>query len=125
MDFAQSGDAHTKYLCSDNYSKSRGRKTNLLMSVSLTSNKHLIACERKHYGQTGQYGIRGKIASLIQALYSKTPNAVRMDGHLSEWFETMSGVRQGDVLSPHLFNIFIFSVAREVFGGVEGQLKFT
>src|SRR6218665_192120 len=36
-----------------------------------------------------------------------TLSAVRVNGELSEWFETVMEVLQGCVLSPLLFNIFL------------------
>ena len=72
-----------------------------------------------------RYGISGKLALVIEALYRRTPNAVQVDGQYSDWFDTHTGVRQGDALSPHLFNIYIDAVAREAFEGIEGRVKFT
>ena len=40
-------------------------------------------------------------------MYPKTRSSVKVNDDLSKWFETECGVRQGDVLSPTLFNIFI------------------
>jgi len=43
----------------------------------------------------------------MEALYKDTMSAIRVDGDLSEWFITISGVMQGCVLSPLLFNILL------------------
>ena len=48
-----------------------------------------------------------KIVRLLEALYNDTMSAVRIDGDLSEWFITISGIMQGCVLSPLLFNILL------------------
>ena len=40
---------------------------------------------------------------LLEDLYSNTFSCVRVDGGLSPWFETSSGVRQGRVVAPELF----------------------
>ena len=48
-----------------------------------------------------------KIINLLQALYSKSNSAVRVNGDLTEWFQTTVGVRQGCVISPQLFNILL------------------
>lgn len=52
-------------------------------------------------------GYEDKIVRLLEALYKDTMSAVRVDGDLSEWFITISGVMQGCALSPLLFNILL------------------
>ena len=44
---------------------------------------------------------------LLEALYKDTISGMRVDGDLSQWFETVVGVMQGCVLSPLLFNILL------------------
>ena len=53
------------------------------------------------------------LADLVQELYAGTRCQVRPDGSVSPSFEVKSGVRQGCVLSPLLFNCFINKVLRE------------
>ena len=50
-------------------------------------------------------GIPPKIIVLIQSLYSGSASAVRIGGALSEYFSVATGVRQGCVLAPSLFNV--------------------
>ena len=61
-----------------------------------------------------RYNIEGKIYVAIKALYTKTSACINLNGHLSHWFETFIGVRQGDNLSPMLFNIFLNDLATEI-----------
>ena len=49
-------------------------------------------------------GIPTKIIELIANLYTGTESAVKCDGGLSSFFPVSSGVRQGCVLAPTLFN---------------------
>ena len=51
------------------------------------------------------YGIPDKIINIMMNLYRGSSCAVRVDGALSDFFEIHSGVRQGCVLSPLLFDI--------------------
>jgi len=52
-------------------------------------------------------------------MHTDTFSAVRINGELLDWFETVMGVLQGCVLSPLLFNIFLEMVMRGL-GGVVG-----
>ena len=52
-------------------------------------------------------GYPEKIIKILENAYRDTFSAVRVDGELSEWFNTIVGVLQGCVLSPMLFNIFL------------------
>ena len=40
---------------------------------------------------------------MLQDLYENTMSVVRVDGGLTDWFETTAGVLQGCNLSPLLF----------------------
>ena len=51
--------------------------------------------------------VDGPFYFVIKSMYTKTRSTVKVNDDLSNWFETECGVRQGDVLSPTLFNIFI------------------
>ena len=48
-----------------------------------------------------------KIVRLLQALYQISTSAVRVDDNITEWFRTLTGLRQGCILSPQLFNILL------------------
>ena len=61
-----------------------------------------------------QYNINGKVYKAIQKLYSNTWSCIRLNSLYTEFFNTKSGVRQGDNLSPTLFNIFINDLIREI-----------
>jgi len=53
------------------------------------------------------YGYPEKIVRILENIYSETFSAVRVGGDLTEWFQTVVGVLQGDVLFPLLFLIFL------------------
>jgi len=47
------------------------------------------------------------IVAIVVEWYSKLFVAVKWNSQLSYWFPVRSGVRQGSVLSPSLFSIFM------------------
>ena len=51
--------------------------------------------------------INGKFYDILCSLYAKSCVCVRFGDHRTDLFESKVGVRQGDVLSPNLFKIFI------------------
>ena len=59
-------------------------------------------------------GISPKIIRLIQDLYSKSKTCIKLDNKLSDYFQVSLGVRQGCVLSPILFNIYINGLVRSL-----------
>ena len=52
-------------------------------------------------------GYPEKIIKILENAYRDTFSAVRVDGELSKWFNTIVGFLQGCDLSPMLFNIFL------------------
>uniref|UniRef100_A0A8D0CI05 Reverse transcriptase domain-containing protein n=1 Tax=Scleropages formosus TaxID=113540 RepID=A0A8D0CI05_SCLFO len=54
---------------------------------------------------------------MLQALYNGSTSSVRVRNELSEEFPIQTGVRQGDVASPLLFNIVIDAIMRKAFEG--------
>ena len=59
-------------------------------------------------------GVRGKMWRMLRALYSNVESCVIVDGESSEWFESQMGVRQGCILSPVLYSIFMNVFALEL-----------
>ena len=53
------------------------------------------------------YNINAKLTQVIQNLYSKATSAVFFNNMIGNWFRTSVGVRQGCLLSPILFKIFL------------------
>jgi len=61
-----------------------------------------------------QVGIEGKMYYIIKALYDQTESNVKVNNCFTEWFDTKSGVRQGDSMSPTLFSIFVNDLATRI-----------
>ena len=59
-------------------------------------------------------GIPARIIGLLTSLYSGTVGAVKCGGGVSSFFPVNTGVRQGCVLAPSLFNTCMDWVLRRV-----------
>ena len=54
-----------------------------------------------------EYNIDANLVRIIEQLLDTATSAVQLNGSIGEWFRTTVGVRQGCLLSPTLFNIFL------------------
>jgi len=59
-------------------------------------------------------GINGKMYFAVKSLYLSTEACVKVNNLYTPWFDYTYGVKQGDSLSPTLFNIFIDDLAKNV-----------
>ena len=53
------------------------------------------------------YGIPNEIVEAIKCLYDNSKSCVRNQNELSEFFDVLKGVFQGDTLAPYLFDIVL------------------
>jgi hypothetical protein len=76
-----------------------------------------------------QEGVPTKLVRLVRVWYQGVSAKVKVNDVTSASFETKVGVRQGDTLSPLLFNIFINGIVEKVKedggGGELGELRVT
>ena len=70
-----------------------------------------------------KYKINTSIIRVIENLYDKAQSAVLFNGSTGEWFRTTVGVRQGCLLSPTLFNIFLERIMCEALDDHEGSVS--
>ena len=67
------------------------------------------------------YGIGGRLLRGVKSLHVGSKACVRVGNEVSEWFPVRVGLRQGCVMSPWLFNLYIDGVVREVNARVLGR----
>ena len=60
------------------------------------------------------YGVGGKLLKAVQSFYVDSRTCVRVGNDVSEWFPLNVGLRQGCVMSPLLFNVYMDGVVREM-----------
>ena len=70
-----------------------------------------------------KYNINASIRQAIENQYDKAQSAVLFNGSTGEWFRTTVGARQGCLLSPTLFNIFLESIMCEALDDHEGSVS--
>ena len=68
------------------------------------------------------FGIEGLI-QIIQALYNTPSSAVLLNSDIGEFFKTTVGVRQGCLLSPVLFNLFLEKIMRETLNNFHSTIS--
>ncbi|KAI5726244.1 hypothetical protein M8J77_025735 [Diaphorina citri] len=67
-----------------------------------------------------ELGLDRKTCNLINATLSDTTSKVKFRGELSEAFSIKTGVRQGDLASPTLFNCVLEKIIREWLNSIPG-----
>ncbi len=70
-----------------------------------------------------KYNFSTKLIHVIEQLYSKATSAVLSNGSVGDWFRTTVGVRQGCLLSPTLFNIFLERIMADALEDHKGTVS--
>ena len=70
-----------------------------------------------------EIGFSSHIVDFIKSLYTDQSATVRKTLGLTVGFRIEQGVRQGCILSPHLFNIYSEVIMRNALEGFEGTVK--
>ena len=56
-------------------------------------------------------GVDGKFLQIVKAVYQDVKCAVKVNGVLTDWFSVHRGLRQGCILSPLFFNMYLNDLA--------------
>ena len=70
-----------------------------------------------------KYNISSNLIRVIEHLYNRDTSAVLSNGIVGDWFRTTVGVRQGCLLSPTLFNIFLERIMTDALDDHEGSVS--
>ena len=55
-----------------------------------------------------------KIINILKAFHDDTQGVVKFEGHMSNEFSIRTGVKQGHILSPLLFNLYLNAITKSV-----------
>ncbi len=61
-----------------------------------------------------ELGIDGKMYESIKSIYHRAFCAVRINGTMTDWFESSQGTKQGDNLSPNCFSLYLNPLLTEL-----------
>ena len=70
-----------------------------------------------------KYGVPGHTVGLVDQMYAGTWCWVKMEVEVSKWFVVQTGVRQGCVLFPILFNCYRDNIMREAIESMGGGIS--
>ena len=70
-----------------------------------------------------KYNISTNLIQVIKNLYNKATSAVLFNGSIGDWFRTTIGVRQGCLLSPAFFSIFLARIMTNALEDHEGTVS--
>ena len=70
-----------------------------------------------------KYNMSTNLIQVIKNLYHKATSAVLFNSSIGDWFRTTVGVRQGCLLPPTLFNIFLERIMTDALEDHEGTVS--
>ena len=94
--------------------KAKERKVNLHFNFIDFKSAFDTIWRKALWKMLAHIGINKKIIKILETLYENSKCAVTIDRKLTEWSSVLVGVRQGCLLSPTLFNIFLDFVISEI-----------
>ena len=66
------------------------------------------------WNKLNNMGVSNKFLTALQSLYTDVKCCVNVNGHKSDWFPVSVGLKQGCLISPLLFNLYINDLVDEI-----------
>lgn len=107
---------------------------NIINNYCHLNSKHIYGCfvdferafdsvpRHKLFEKLINYNVTGKFYESIKNLYSNDLSCIKVGDNLTETFQNTQGVKQGCIMSPTLFNIFLADLPN-IFKGNNNLLK--
>ena len=70
-----------------------------------------------------KYNLSANLIQVIKNLYDEATSAFLINSSIGDWFRTTVGVRQGCLLSPTLYNIFLEKIMTNALEDHEGTVN--
>ena len=70
-----------------------------------------------------RYNIDEGLVTLLESLYGPSTSAVLHEGEIGQSFRTSVGERQGCLLSPMLFNLYLENIMQEALHNFSGTIS--
>ena len=114
LDFGEDEAAQTSFTLSEVLAEHRERKQTVVACFIDVRKAYDRVWRDGLWAALWEKGVRGKMWRVLRQYYQNVQSAVKTDGGVTEWFDVDVGVRQGCVISPLLFDVFVDRLAREV-----------
>ena len=107
---------------------------NIINDYCYLNSKHIYGCfvdferafdsipRHKLFEKLINYNVTGKFYESIKNLYSNDLSCIKVGDNLTETFQNTQGVKQGCIMSPTLFDIFLADLPK-IFQGNNNLLK--
>lgn len=118
---AEQGGFRKQYSCADHEFvlsetvKYRARRSQCTYAAFLDIRKAYPTMHRATMlSSLAKVGIDGNVWKLIDRMYSGTVSQVQIDGRLSDKYEVNVGLREGSVISPILYSVYINTLIQDL-----------
>ena len=100
----------------DKYVKSKPKKSNnLLFTCFVDFSKAFDSIPRgKLFQKLKLAGVTGRFLEILHSMYSNDKSSVKIENMLTPAFRCHTGVKQGCMLSPTLFNLYLSDLSEEL-----------
>ena len=122
MDLEKAEESEIKLPISPGSSEKQESSSKTSISALLTMPKPLTVWITINWQILKEMGLPDYLTCLLRNLYADEEATVRTRRGATDWFQVGKGVRQGCILSPHLFNLYSEYIMRKA-GSKKHKLK--